>query len=81
MLCLRVAAAVFSIAALNVGWSNSPGTPSDTDRSKWPTHRQSTPSIAAIASAFSTPSAVSIWQKSVVRRLAATNLSATAPGR
>ena len=27
--------------------------PSDTDRSKWPTHRQSTPSIAAIASAFS----------------------------
>ena len=48
---------------LNFGWSNSPGMPSDTDRSKWPTQRQSTPSIAAMASAFSTPSAVSIWQK------------------
>ena len=36
--------------------------------------------IAAIASAFSTPSAVSIWQNSVVRSLAAANLSATAPG-
>ena len=39
--------------------------PSDTDRSKWPTHRQSTPSIAAILSAFSTPSAVSMRQKNV----------------
>ena len=36
---------------------------------------------AAMASAFSTPSAVSIWQKKVLRSLAAANLSLTAPGR
>ena len=44
-----------AIASVNVFEPNSPGTPSETERSKWPTHRQSTPGNAAIASAFSTP--------------------------
>ena len=69
------------MASVKIFEPKSPGTPSETERSKWPTQRQSTPGSAAIASAFLTPSAVSIWQKNVLRLLAAANLSMTAPGR
>ena len=74
---LRVASLTRAIASVKIFEPNSPGTPSETERSKWPTQRQSTPGSAAMASAFSTPSAVSIWQKNVLRRLASTNLSTT----
>src|SRR6266849_385437 len=73
--CLRAAAITLSVAAVNLRLSNSPGMPSEQLRSKWPIHRQSTPSSAAIAAALRTPSAVSIWAKSWVRRFAAASFS------
>ena len=69
------------LASVNIFELNSPGTLSETERSKCPTQRQSTPGSAAIASALSTPSAVSIWQKKVLRRFEVTNLSTREPGR
>src|SRR5882757_9033819 len=57
-LCLRAAATTRSMAPVKVLEPKSPGTPRETERSKWPTQRQSTPGVAAIASAFFTPPAV-----------------------
>ena len=50
--CLLQALATVAIASVKSLWSNWPGMPSEQLRSKWPTQRQSTPSTAAIASAF-----------------------------
>ena len=57
-------------ASRNLGLLNCAGMPIDCDRSKWPTHRMSTPGVAAIASRLSMPVTDSICAITVVFRLA-----------
>src|SRR5829696_8384449 len=77
--CRCAAAPMRSTASANLGCVNSPGMPSDDDRSKCPIHRPSTPSTAAMASTCSTPEAVSMSANRQVRSFAAASRSCTGP--